>query len=51
VFSPLLLVGLGEGFRSGNKKDFDTLGVNVMFIWSARAPVMQGVSRRCASIT
>jgi putative ABC transport system permease protein len=42
VFSLLLLVGLGEGFRSGNKKEFDTLGVNVMFIWSARAPVMQG---------
>jgi len=42
VFSLLLLVGLGEGFRSGNKKGFDTLGVNVMFIWSGRAPVMQG---------
>ena len=37
-----MLVGLGEGFRSGNKKGFDTLGVNVMFIWSGRAPVMQG---------
>jgi putative ABC transport system permease protein len=42
VFSLLLLVGLGEGFRSGNKKEFDTLGENVMFIWSGRAPVMQG---------
>jgi putative ABC transport system permease protein len=42
VFSLLLLVGLGEGFRSGNKKQFDTLGENVMFIWSSRAPVMQG---------
>ena len=42
VFSLLLPVGLGEGFRSGNKKEFDTLGVNVMFIWSGRAPVMQG---------
>jgi putative ABC transport system permease protein len=42
VFSLLLLVGLGEGFRSGNKKQFDTLGENVMFIWSGRAPVMQG---------
>jgi putative ABC transport system permease protein len=42
VGSLLLLVGLGEGFRSGNKKQFDTLGENVMFIWSGRAPVMQG---------
>jgi putative ABC transport system permease protein len=42
VFSLLLLVGLGEGFRSGNKKQFDTLGENVMFIWSSRAPVTQG---------
>jgi putative ABC transport system permease protein len=42
VFSLLLLVGLGEGFRSGNKKQFDTLGENVMFIWSSRAPMMQG---------
>ncbi len=42
VFSLLLLVGLGEGFRSGNKRQFDTLGENIMFIWSGRAPVMQG---------
>jgi putative ABC transport system permease protein len=42
VFSLLLLVGLGEGFRSGNKKQFDTLGENVMFIWSGRAPAMEG---------
>jgi len=42
VFSLLLLVGLGEGFRSGNKKQFDTLGENVMFIWSGRAPALEG---------
>ncbi len=42
VFSLLLLVGLGEGFRSGNKKQFDTLGENVMFLWSGRAPAVQG---------
>ncbi|HTW31478.1 MAG TPA: ABC transporter permease, partial [Candidatus Sulfotelmatobacter sp.] len=42
VGSLLLLVGLGEGFRSGNRKQFDSLGENVMFIWSSRAPVMQG---------
>ena len=42
VGSLLLLVGLGEGFRSGNRKQFDAIGENVMFIWSGRAPVMQG---------
>ena len=41
VGSLLLLVGLGEGFRAGNRKQFDSLGENVMFIWSGRAPVMQ----------
>src|SRR6201997_4699436 len=33
VGSLVLLVGLGEGFRSGNKRQFDSLGENVMFIW------------------
>jgi putative ABC transport system permease protein len=42
VFSLLLLVGVGEGFRSGNRRQFDNLGENVMFVWSSRAPVMQG---------
>jgi putative ABC transport system permease protein len=42
VGSLLLLVGLGEGFRSGNKKQFDELGENVMFIWGGRAPAMSG---------
>src|SRR6184192_4478398 len=42
VGSLLLLVGLGEGFRAGNRKQFDSMGENVMFIWSGRAPVMQG---------
>jgi putative ABC transport system permease protein len=42
VGSLLLLVGLGEGFRSGNRKQFDELGENVMFIWSGRAPAVNG---------
>jgi len=42
VFSLLLLVGLGEGFRTGNRKQFDSLGENVMFIWGGRAPAVQG---------
>jgi putative ABC transport system permease protein len=42
VGSLLLLVGLGEGFRSGNRKQFDSIGENVLFTWSGRAPVVQG---------
>ena len=42
VGSLLLLVGLGEGFRSGNRKQFDTIGENVMFVWSGRAPAVGG---------
>ncbi len=42
VFSLLLLVGLGEGFRTGNRKQFDSIGENVIFIWGGRAPVLDG---------
>jgi putative ABC transport system permease protein len=42
VGSLLLLVGLGEGFRSGNRKQFDEIGENVLFIFGGRAPVMDG---------
>ncbi|MGZ4815593.1 MAG: ABC transporter permease [Terriglobales bacterium] len=42
VFSLLLLVGLGEGFRTGNRKQFDSIGENVMFIFGGRAPAVQG---------
>jgi putative ABC transport system permease protein len=42
VGSLLLLVGVGEGFRAGNRKQFDSIGENIMFIWSGRAPALQG---------
>src|SRR5208337_3476436 len=42
VGSLLLLVGVGEGFRSGNRKQFDSLGENVMFIWGGHAPAVAG---------
>ncbi len=42
VGSLLLLVGVGEGFREGNRKQFASVGENVMFIWSGRAPAMNG---------
>jgi len=53
VGSLLLLVGLGEGFRSGNRKQFDELGEDVMFIWGGKAPAMNGsfTSRRWYPLT
>ena len=42
VGSLLLLVGLGEGFRTGNKKQLAQLGENVMFVWGGRAPAISG---------
>jgi putative ABC transport system permease protein len=42
VGSLLLLVGLGEGFRSGNRRQFDEIGENVMFLWAGRAPAVNG---------
>jgi len=42
VGSLLLLVGVGEGFRGGNKEQLATLGENVMFIFDGRAPMLNG---------
>ena len=42
IGSLLLLVGLGEGFRTGQRKEFNELGENVMFIWGGRAPAVSG---------
>jgi putative ABC transport system permease protein len=42
VGSLLLLVGLGEGFRSGNKREMEQFGKDIMFIFPGRAPVVQG---------
>src|SRR5947207_13111420 len=42
VGSLLLLVGLGEGFRAGNRKQFEELGENVMFLFGGRAPAVEG---------
>jgi len=40
VGSLLLLVGLGEGFRSGNKRNLAEFGENIMFVFPGRAPVI-----------
>ena len=42
VGSLLLLVGLGEGFRSGQAKQLATLGQDIMFTFSGRIPGVQG---------
>ena len=42
VGSLLLLVGVGEGFRSGNKRELSEFGRNIMFLFPGRAPAVQG---------
>ncbi len=42
VGSLLLLVGLGEGFRTGNRHQLDQIGENIMFIFPGRAPAIPG---------
>jgi putative ABC transport system permease protein len=42
VGSLLLLVGLGEGFRSGNKKQLASIGQDIMFIFGGRLPAIEG---------
>jgi putative ABC transport system permease protein len=42
VGSLLLLVGLGEGFRSGQEKQLATLGQNIMFAFPGRIPAVEG---------
>jgi putative ABC transport system permease protein len=42
VGSLLLLVGVGEGFRSGNKREMAEFGKNIMFLFPGRAPAVRG---------
>ena len=42
VGSLLLLVGLGEGFRSGQQKNLANLGQDIMFIFPGRIPAVEG---------
>jgi putative ABC transport system permease protein len=42
VGSLLLLVGVGEGFRSGNKRELAEFGKDIMFLFPGRAPVIKG---------
>jgi putative ABC transport system permease protein len=42
VGSLLLLVGLGEGFRTGQKKQLDSIGRDIMFIFPGHVPGVPG---------
>lgn len=42
VGSLLLLVGLGEGFRSGQEKNLAEMGRNIMFSFPGRIPAVEG---------
>ncbi len=42
VGSLLLLVGLGEGFRSGQEKNMAQLGQDIMFVFPGRIPAVAG---------
>jgi len=42
VGSLLLLVGLGEGFRSGQERQLANLGQNIMFMFPGRIPAVEG---------
>ena len=42
VGSLLLLVGLGEGFRSGNRRQLETMGQDIIFIFPGRVPAVAG---------
>jgi putative ABC transport system permease protein len=42
--SLLLLVGVGEGFRSGNKRELAAFGRDIMFLFPAQAPAVSGMN-------
>jgi len=42
VGSLLLLVGLGEGFRTGNQRNLSEYGENIMAVFPGRAPAVAG---------
>jgi putative ABC transport system permease protein len=42
VGSLLLLIGLGEGFRSGNRKQLASIGNDIMFIFGGHLPAVEG---------
>jgi putative ABC transport system permease protein len=42
VFSLLMLIGVGEGFRSGQRKNMSDIGEDVIFMWPGQIPAVAG---------
>jgi putative ABC transport system permease protein len=42
VGSLLLLAGVGEGFRNGNRRQLESFGKNIIFFFGGRAPTVEG---------
>ena len=42
VFSLLMLIGVGEGFRSGQQKNMADIGEDVIFMWPGQVPNLPG---------
>ena len=42
VGSLLMLVGLGEGFRSGQRRNMADIGQDIIFIWAGQVPNVSG---------
>ena len=51
VGSLLLLVGLGEGFRSGQARNLATLGQDIMFVFPGEFLRLRAVCNRVRPIT
>src|ERR1043165_3080247 len=42
VGSLLFLIGVGEGFRSGQQKNMANIGQDVIFLWGGNVPAVEG---------
>jgi putative ABC transport system permease protein len=45
VFSLIMLIGVGEGFRSGQRKNMADIGQDVIFMWPGQIPAVTGQSQ------
>ncbi|HMC30206.1 MAG TPA: ABC transporter permease [Candidatus Angelobacter sp.] len=45
VGSLLFLIGVGEGFRSGQHRNLANIGEDIIFIWGGQIPAVQGQSQ------
>ena len=45
VGSLLFLIGVGEGFRSGQRRNLANIGEDIIFIWGGQIPAVEGQSQ------